>query len=169
MILNQTIFNNNIRERSFVLLGTGLSYKTKAEIYGNISQNYRSVTFADISIVNPAYSIDPEISDEKGHTIDMGVRGELNKYISFDISAFNLYYNDLIGFIQKAYDDGSVKSEKGKLLSIVEKGIKGNTAINAGIYLFNEKIFDSLKTIKKSKNLMVKIYLIVNVNIHLKK
>ena len=45
---------------------------------------------------------------------------------------------------------GAVKSKKGKLLSIVEKGIKGNASINAGIYLFNEKIFDSLKTIKKS-------------------
>ena len=32
----------------------------------------------------------------------------------------------------------------------VEKGIKGNVSINAGIYLFNEKIFDSLKTIKNN-------------------
>ena len=139
VILNQTIFNNNIRERSFVLLGTGLSYKTKAEIYGNISQNYRSVTFADISIVNPAYSIDPEISDEKGHTIDMGVRGELNKYISFDISAFNLYYNDRIGFIQKAYEDGSVKSEKGNVGNALIYGIESLIDLNLSkLLLLNE-------------------------------
>ena len=139
VILNQTIFNNNIRERSFVLLGTGLSYKTKAEIYGNISQNYRSVTFADISIINPAYSIDPEISDEKGHTIDMGVRGELNKYISFDISAFNLYYNDRIGFIQKAFDDGSVKSEKGNVGNALIYGIESLIDLNLSkLLLLNE-------------------------------
>ena len=115
VILNQQIFNNNIRERSFVLIGAGLSYKGPIEIYGNFSQNFRSVTFADISIINPAYSIDPNISDEKGHTIDFGLRGELNEYLSFDMSLFNLYYNDRIGFIQKAYDDGSVKSEKGNV------------------------------------------------------
>jgi len=115
VILNQQLFNNNIRERSFVLLGVGLSYKGPIEIYGNFSQNFRSVTFADISIINPAYSIDPNISDEKGHTIDFGLRGELNEYLSFDMSLFNLYYNDRIGFIQKAYDDGSVKSEKGNV------------------------------------------------------
>ena len=115
VILNQQLFNNNIRERSFILIGAGLSYKGPIEIYGNFSQNFRSVTFADISIINPAYSIDPNISDEKGHTIDFGLRGELNEYLSFDISLFNLYYNDRIGFIQKAYDDGSVKSEKGNV------------------------------------------------------
>ena len=31
--------------------------------------------FADISTVNPAYAIDPEISDEEGYTIDLGLRG----------------------------------------------------------------------------------------------
>ena len=144
MILNQTIFNNNIRERSFVLLGTGLSYKGIAEIYGNISQNYRSVTFADISIINPAYSIDPDISDEKGHTIDMGVRGELNKYISFDISAFNLYYNDRIGFIQKAFDDGSVKSEKGNVGNALIYGLESliDLNINKLLLLSGNNIFN---------------------------
>ena len=92
VILNQQLLNNNIRERSFVLIGAGLSYKGPIEIYGNFSQNFRSVTFADISIINPAYSIDPNISDEKGHTIDFGLRGELNEYLSFDMSLFNLYY-----------------------------------------------------------------------------
>ena len=51
-------------------------------------------------------------------------------------------------------DDGSnygvIKSENGILSSIVEKGISGKSSINAGIYLFNKKIFTSLKSIKKS-------------------
>jgi len=51
-------------------------------------------------------------------------------------------------------DDGSnygvIKSENGILSSIVEKGIGGKSSINAGIYLFNKKIFTSLKSIKKS-------------------
>ena len=124
VILNETIYNDNIRKRSFILLGTGISYKGPLEIYGNISQNYRSVTFADISIINPAYSIDPNISDEKGYTIDCGLRGVINEYVSYDFSIFNLYYNNRIGFVQKAYDDGSVKSEKGNVGNALIYGLE---------------------------------------------
>ena len=144
VILNQTINNNNIRKRSFILLGTGISYKGPIEIYGNISQNYRSVTFADISIINPAYSIDPNISDEKGYTIDCGLRGELNKYLSFDLSIFNLYYNDRIGFVQRAYNDGSVKSEKGNVGDALIYGFESliDFNLNKALMLNNNNIFN---------------------------
>ena len=45
---------------------------------------------------------------------------------------------------------GAVQTKNGLLTSIIEKGVKGPAAINAGIYLFNKKIFKSLKSIKKS-------------------
>ena len=115
VILDSTIYNNNNNERKFVLFGTGLSYKKDIEIYGNISQNYRSVTFADISIINPAFVISPNIKDEKGFTIDLGIRGEFKNIFSYDISGFNLFYNDRIGFVQKEFEDGSVKSERGNV------------------------------------------------------
>ena len=115
VILDSTIYNNNNNERKFVLFGTGLSYKKDVEIYGNISQNYRSVTFADISIINPAFVINPNIKDEKGFTIDLGIRGDFKNIFSYDISGFNLFYNDRIGFVQKEFEDGSVKSERGNV------------------------------------------------------
>ena len=82
------------------------------ELYSNISQNYRSVTFADISIINPAYAINPEIDDEKGYTFDLGFRGNINKKVSYDSNIFLLLYEDKIGFIQKVFPDGNVKSER---------------------------------------------------------
>ena len=45
---------------------------------------------------------------------------------------------------------GVVQSNNGILSSIIEKGVSGKSSINAGIYLFNHKIFKSLKKIKKS-------------------
>jgi len=60
--------------------------------------------------VSPAYAIDPEISDENGYTIDLGIRGDYNNIINFDISLFHLAYNNRIGFIQKLFDDGNVKA-----------------------------------------------------------
>ena len=63
-------------ERNFILLGIGTNYKfNKArEVYGNISQNYRAVTFSDISTANPAFDISTDITDEKGFTIDTGIK-----------------------------------------------------------------------------------------------
>jgi len=116
-ILNETNYEDEQRERSFVLLGIGASYKPTVflEFYGNISQNYRSVTFADISIINPAFVINPEITDEKGYTMDVGARGIFKKIISYDISLFSLLYEDRIGFVQEVFPDANVRSERGNI------------------------------------------------------
>jgi len=117
LIFDTIVYNNTNNKRNFILFGLGLSYKTnkQLECYANISQNYRSVTFADISIVNPAYIINPDIEDEKGYTSDIGFRGNINNFISFDINSFYLMYRKRIGFIQKLQNDGNVKSERGNI------------------------------------------------------
>ena len=116
-IYNEAFKEKDIKKRSFLLLGIGFSFKSSKniELYSNISQNYRSVTFADISIINPAYAINPNIDDEKGYTLDIGVRGNYKRKISFDSSLFSLIYKDRIGFIQKVFPDGNVKSERGNV------------------------------------------------------
>jgi Fe(3+) dicitrate transport protein len=126
VIQNETIEEQESNERTFVLLGLGASYKPSSdlELYANISQNYRSVTFADISTVNPAYSIDPNINDEKGFTSDLGFRGNVAKFLSFDASLFALSYEDRIGFIQKAYPDGSVKTERTNVGNAILYGLE---------------------------------------------
>ena len=45
---------------------------------------------------------------------------------------------------------GVVESKNGYLVSIIEKGISGEGVINAGIFLFNEKIFTAIDGIGKS-------------------
>ena len=117
VIFRETIDDSEVKERSFFLLGIGASFKPASamEIYANISQNYRSVTFSDISIFNPAFTINPNIDDEKGFTADLGVRGTFKKLLSYDISAFGLFYNDRIGFVQKVLTDGRVVSERGNV------------------------------------------------------
>jgi len=92
---------NEVKERSFALLGLGVSYKPTflVELYGNISQNYRSITFSDVNIVNPSNSVDPALNDENGFTVDIGARGNINNYISYDVGVFGLFYKDRIGFL----------------------------------------------------------------------
>lgn len=126
VILNEEVQDNRDFERSFVLLGVGVSYKPNKsfELYGNVSQNYRSVTFSDINIINPAFSIDPNITDEKGFTVDMGLRGNYKRLISYDLGVFGLFYNDRIGFVQKGLSDGRVTSERGNVGDAVMYGIE---------------------------------------------
>ena len=128
VIYNNTNYENKESKRSFILLGLGLSLKTlkSLEIYSNISQNYRSVTFADISIANPTFAINPEISDERGFTLDLGLRGDIKDLISLDFTLFNLLYKDRIGFTQKEFKDGSVKSERGNIGDAIIYGIESN-------------------------------------------
>ncbi|WP_440880927.1 TonB-dependent receptor family protein [Tenacibaculum sp. C7A-26P2] len=114
VIFNETITNTDDRTRSFVLFGLGASYKpsSKFELYGNISQNYRSVTFSDVNIVNPSFQIASDLGDEKGFTSDLGVRGNINRIVSYDVGVFGLFYNNRIGLIQKELDDGRVVQER---------------------------------------------------------
>ena len=130
VIFNEKYDEFDVKKRNFLLLGLGISYKPNRniEMYTNISENYRSVTFADISIINPAYAVNPDIDDEKGYTFDLGFRGNVNRKISYDTNIFLLLYEDRIGFVQKVFPDGNVKSERGNV---------GNARIN-GI----ESLFD---------------------------
>ena len=117
VIYNERFDENDSRKRSFLLLGLGIGYKVNIDLdlYSNFSQNYRSVTFADISIINPAYAINPNIDDEKGYTFDFGFRGKIKDIMSFDSSLFALIYRDRIGFVQRVFPDGNVKSERGNV------------------------------------------------------
>ncbi len=126
VILRERVSEDLTNERSFLLVGIGSSYKLNKniEFYGNFSQNYRSVTFADINTVNPAFTINPNISDEKGFTGDLGVRGNYKNVFSYDANIFTLFYNDRIGFVQRAQNDGSVKTERGNVGNAIIYGIE---------------------------------------------
>ncbi|HEY0651833.1 MAG TPA: TonB-dependent receptor, partial [Chryseosolibacter sp.] len=94
--------------RSFVLAGIGLSYKPKVfvDVYSNVSQNYRSITFSDMRISNPSSVIDPNIQDEKGYSFDLGVRSDQTSFYNYDVSVFYLNYNNRIGEVQ-FYDESN--------------------------------------------------------------
>ncbi|MEQ9300483.1 MAG: TonB-dependent receptor [Cyclobacteriaceae bacterium] len=100
-IFNQALEDNRTLEREFLLLGIGGSYDLggDTELYANISENYRSVTYSDIRVVNPTFIIDENITDESGFTADIGIRGKWKGMFSYDISTFALVYDNRIGII----------------------------------------------------------------------
>lgn len=131
-IIENSRFNESIsRPRSFILMGLGSSYKhsKSLEVYANLSQNYRSITFNDIRVVNPSFTIDPDIKDENGYSADIGFRGISNELLNYDISAFAIGYQDRIGEIQ--FDDGKfVKRKRSNIGKAFIAGIESYAEIN---------------------------------------
>ncbi len=86
-------------QRQFLLGGVGVSVKPidHLNIYGNISQNYRSITFNDMRISNPSSEIDPNLQDEKGYSADIGIRSEQTTKVIYDLSVFYINYSNRIG------------------------------------------------------------------------
>ncbi len=101
IILDQTNYDARNSTRSFVLGGLGLLYKPvkKIELYANFSQNYRSINFNDMRVVNPNSRVDPDLKDETGYTTDGGVRITLKDLLYVDFSVYYLRYNDRIGSV----------------------------------------------------------------------
>jgi Fe(3+) dicitrate transport protein len=99
IIYSEHTLDKRRRSRNFVLLGIGASYKPAAnlELYSNFSQNYRAITFSDMRIVNPNFRVDPNLQDETGYSTDLGLRGNINRMLNFDVSLFMISYNNRIG------------------------------------------------------------------------
>jgi Fe(3+) dicitrate transport protein len=97
---NQEVKNSN---RSFVIGGIGLSYiqNQAMQLYGNISQNYRAINFNDIHSANPNIFTDPNLKDEKGYSADLGMRGNISGIFNYDVSIFDINYDNRIGTVQK--------------------------------------------------------------------
>lgn len=100
-IASERIDELRANPRTFTLLGIGTSYRFNngLEFYGNISQNYRSINFNDIRVVNVNARVDPNIKDENGYNADLGSRGNLWGWMYYDLSVFYLRYNDRIGSV----------------------------------------------------------------------
>ena len=101
----QVIFEQKFEQakennRALVLAGLGIGYQLQptVELYGNFSQNYRSINFTDLAVINPNLVVDSLLTDEQGYNIDMGLRGSLaDGSVKFDASAFYLRYKNRIG------------------------------------------------------------------------
>lgn len=101
ILIDENIEDDRKQTRNFLLGGVGVAYKAKEnlEFYTNFSQNYRSINFNDMRIVNPNFRVDSNLQDETGYSADIGIRGNYKDIINYDVSAFLLAYNNRIGQI----------------------------------------------------------------------
>lgn len=107
IVLDSLTYETRQRDRNILLLGIGIAYKLskKLELYSNFSQNYRAITFNDMRVVSPAAAVDPNMQDESGFNMDLGLRGELGTAITMDIGGFWLAYDGRIGSVLQVVND----------------------------------------------------------------
>ncbi len=107
VILEQTFDVERSNPRSLFLVGLGTGYKVgkETEMYANFSQNYRSINFTDLAVVNPNLIVDSLLTDERGYNMDIGIRGSLKDFLTFDASVFFLNYRDRIGTGETILED----------------------------------------------------------------
>ncbi|HZH36922.1 MAG TPA: TonB-dependent receptor, partial [Flavisolibacter sp.] len=100
------------RSRSFLLAGVGAEYHITplTEFYGNITQAYRPIQFANLQAPPTTDIIDQNLKDAKGYNIDFGYRGKVQNFLQFDVSTFYLQYNNRIGTVTVANPVGTTPS-----------------------------------------------------------
>ncbi len=126
ILATDTTFEYRSSARQFILGGIGISYKPmkKINVYGNISQNYRSITYSDMRISNPSSSVDPNMQDERGFTLDLGMRSEETKLFIYDGSFFILNYANRIGEFQTKDATGRFIRERTNIGHAVMIGVE---------------------------------------------
>ncbi len=89
--------------RSFLIGGVGLQFKTSeaTNIYSNLSQSYRPISYAELTPFGTIAKIDPNLKDASADNIDMGYRGSIKHILNFDLGLFYINYKNKIGTIYK--------------------------------------------------------------------
>ena len=100
-------YDNKKLIRGVFLAGLGASYQcfVGGELYANYAQNYRAINFNDMQVINSNIVVDPNLEDEKGCNVDLGLRGRLADVLEYDVSLFFLNYSNRIGYIEKYYNE----------------------------------------------------------------
>jgi Fe(3+) dicitrate transport protein len=120
------------KERSFLLFGAGLQYKLAktTSLYGNISQAYRPVDYAQLVPFGIVSKVDSGMKDPKGWNADVGIRGSIQNYFNYDISLFFLKYNYRIGLVNRTDESGNEYTLRTNTDQSIHRGIESYAELN---------------------------------------
>lgn len=122
----EKVMTDSARKRYIPLFGIGLQYKTtwSTNLYANISQAYKPITYDQVTPYAVASRIDPNLKDAKGYNADLGWRGSYGKYLNFDVNLFYLAYDNRIGLVQLTDANGNPYTFRTNVANSVHKGME---------------------------------------------
>lgn len=113
-------------KHAFPLFGVNSQYKfsNQLKIYGGWSQAYRPVIFSDIIPATTLDVTDKNLKDASGYNAEIGIRGNHQQKIYFDITYFQIGYNNRIGSLILPDANGSNYVYKTNVGSSLTKGLE---------------------------------------------
>lgn len=134
------------KERSFVLGGIGLQYEKgrHTTFYGNLTQSFRPVDYAQLFPFGTVTKVDPYLKDPKGWNADIGVRGTVKQFFNYDIGVFYLRYTNRIGNVMKTDDAGSTYVFRTNQAQSIHKGLESYLELNITRWLKAKERFGKL-------------------------
>lgn len=94
---------NKTTSEAVPLLGLGASLRPidEVELYANIAQAYRPALFSD-QFQNSLVDVAENLRASSGWSSDLGVRGFIDGFLTYDIGAFFMIYGDRVGTLSRA-------------------------------------------------------------------
>lgn len=92
----------------FPLFGLSSQYKLDADsrIYAGFSQAYRPTVLKDIIPGSILEQVDKNLKDSKGYNLEAGINGKLGSAFSYDVSIFQMLYQNRMGTLAMKDDAG---------------------------------------------------------------
>jgi Fe(3+) dicitrate transport protein len=91
---------NGQKLRYIPLAGVAVQYRTSktSEIYGNVTQAYTPIAYSFLYPMglNLQAKIDPNLRDINGYNADLGFRGNIRRYVTYDVSGYYMAHNNNI-------------------------------------------------------------------------
>ena len=91
---------NNSKPRYIPLAGIAFQFKTSSstDIYANLTQAYTPISYSFLYPMGLDIDakIDPNLKDVTGYNADLGYRGHIHNYFTFDVSGFYMAHNNNI-------------------------------------------------------------------------
>ena len=152
------------------LFGVGAAYhlSDESQIYGNISEAYKPVTYVEAVPVTTT-GISEDIDPSKIITYELGYRGQTKK-LNWDASVFFIRYENKFGKVGQQYQNTGAGESKGIDLSAELKGF-GDFNIFGNIEILNAKFTNGPlkdKTPQYAPNTLTRSGIIFNKNNRIK-
>ena len=121
----ENLIKNETKKRNFLLVGLASEYHFKiGELYANYTQSYRPIQFADLAVSSTTDVVDGNLQDSKSYSIDLGFRGKIKNYFSYDANIFYLNYGNRIGSITQLKPDFTSYNLKTNVGTSISKGVE---------------------------------------------
>jgi Fe(3+) dicitrate transport protein len=115
----------NTIDRQFVLAGLNLQYELSPHqnLYAGWAQAYRPVILKDIVPASTFERVDNNLEDADGYNLEVGYRGA-TQFFRWDISAFQLQYNNRLGILSQTDENGDFYLFKTNIGNSLTRGVE---------------------------------------------